>query len=630
MISFNHTRSGRRKEISNDAYSIGCVFNVACDGNEFLEKVISQFDCFEKLFTTPGYETLWNDVSYIIQCTTESLTSPVCDIRFQNCVDAYFYIHNKVENYFDVKKLRNNFNWEDEADMNHLRKEFMEKLANTFTSTKGTELKFCTNNVQLLKSLNISKYLSLVKTIDSQSIHLFFAICKLLFQSSLICYGYVPHWESILSQKSFAISLNSFVSYYNNYRETFQNFPLNTQTILYLIQKIHPHKQGQLSRLLPYHAIANNLNLNLNEFFEHFRMIFRDGVIRNCYDCKEIAQLLWIMSTHASMFVKYLTVYYKNLTGSKNDIWIVFFHLTEGYQINETIQKQFVLRLTEYIQKLPINEFLSHIQETKKHSEKIQPENYAYYTIIIGEIFENFIKTLLNREEHSNRLSDIDWKELLKNNLQLSTTCIRPQTSTLLIIRRLSFQHNNPTWDVVNRIYNLFQSLKDFSEDPYKKYDPTDIVRDEWLQDFLIDIPQEFCTRLTHHAYRNLHNIYQDNRWTRFVWSRIMDLSILKSKSGNSNNMLLKLNQWMIDVKHDVFHTNDILTIIFIGHLFEIIIKDTKSVLSLPNIPCIIDFIFNIRKEQTNGINTQEMDEFIQSGQRVIYDTLLLEGKLNF
>jgi len=109
-----------------------------------------------------------------------------------------------------------------------------------------------------------------------------------------------------------------------------------------------------------------------------------------------------------------------------------------------------------------------------------------------------------------------------------------------------------------------------------------------------------------------------------------MNLSILKSKSGNSNNLLLKLNQWMIDVKHHVFHINDTLTIIFIAHLFEIIIKDTKSVLSLPDIPCIIDFIFNIRNEQINGINTHEMNNFIQSGQLAVQDILLLKGKLNF
>jgi hypothetical protein len=455
-------------------------------------------------------------------------------------------------------------------------------------------------------------------------------MCKLLFQSSLICDENVPRWENILSQKSFEISLNAFVSCYNNYREAFQNFPLNTQAIIRLIQKVHPHKERQVSRLLPYHGLAIYLNLNLNDFFEHFLMIFRDGVIRNCYDCKEIAQLLWIMSTNASMFIKYLTVYYTNLTGSKNDIWTVFFHLTEGHRINEAIEKHFVWFLTEHIQKSPINEFLRLIQQTKKHSEKIQPENYAYYTTIIEEIFENFIKTLLNREEHSSRFSDIDWKELLKNNLELSTTCVRPQPSTSLIIRRLSFQHKYPTWDVVNRMNALFCSLKDFSEDPYKKYDPTDIVRDEWLQDFLIDIPQEFCTWLTNYVYRNLHQVYEVNRWARFVWSRIMNLSILKSKSGNSNNMLSNLNQWMIDVKHNVFHTNYILTIIFIGHLFEIIIKDIKPVLSLPDIPCILDFIFNIRNEQINGINTQEMNEFIQCGQLEIYDIFLLKGKFNF
>jgi hypothetical protein len=172
--------------------------------------------------------------------------------------------------------------------------------------------------------------------------------------------------------------------------------------------------------------------------------------------------------------------------------------------------------------------------------------------------------------------------------------------------------------------------LKDFDQDLYQRNVPKDIICDAWLNELLIDISKDFCIQFNYNVYQDLYSVYRDNPWTNFIWSRIMHLSIIASISGSSNNMLLKLNDWMVDVKHNNFDVKDKLTIILIINLFENIIKYTTSVFSLPNIPYIIDFIYHIKNEEISGANIQEIDVFFSNGQREIKEILLLQGKLNF
>ncbi|CAF1202439.1 unnamed protein product [Didymodactylos carnosus] len=329
------------------------------------------------------------------------------------------------------------------------------------------------------------------------------------------------------------------------------------------------------------------------------------------------------------MFSTYLSYYYAYLKKPRSDFWNVFYYLSETYEITENIHQDFVRKLTLDVRTLSIKEFLQLNQDIIEHLKNVKSENYTRFMTIIETLFEEFTKNLLKREQPYNQLLDIDLKELLKNSLELSLARTLQKPSSLLIIRRLLFQNNSRTLNVVDRIYTLFYNLKDFDQDLCRVNEPADIIHDEWLQDFLFDIPENFCTQLNHHDYRNLCNTYEDNRWTNFIWSRIMYLSILKSKSGKSNNMLLKLNQWMIDVKHDTFNIKDTLTNIIIVNLFEIIIKDVESVLALPNIPSIIDFIFRIKNEEIHGINLKEINNFIQRGQSFVQDILLLKGQLN-
>ncbi|CAF0843346.1 unnamed protein product [Adineta steineri] len=69
---------------------------------------------------------------------------------------------------------------------------------------------------------------------------------------------------------------------------------------------------------------------------------------------------------------------------------------------------------------------------------------------------------------------------------------------------------------------------------------------------------------------------------------RLIHLSILKSENENGNEILLKLNQWIKQVKYNTFDNNDMLTSILI------IIQYIKSVLLLPNIEFIINYTKSI------------------------------------
>jgi hypothetical protein len=94
--------------------------------------------------------------------------------------------------------------------------------------------------------------------------------------------------------------------------------------------------------------------------------------------------------------------------------------------------------------------------------------------------------------------------------------------------------------------------------------------------------------------------------------------------------MLVKLNDWMSVVKHNVYDITDTLTIILVINLFElIIVKYTKSVLSLPKIEFIVNFILHSRQEQLHQLDTKQVDEFIQNGLKSIHHILLLQGKYN-
>lgn len=632
MSTFLYKRTGQYMEISESAHELGSTFNADTVGEEFFDKIKINLDLHEKSVDVSRHETkLSNDIIYITQCATESLTTASSNKRFPNRVDAYFYIYNKIEHiYISIKNntLRR-FDYYHEADLQQLKVQFLKKLGDTFRSTKGTEPVLFTKNPQMLKFFDIPKYLSLITAIDNHTVDQFFALYKLLLYSSPTCYEDQFQWKNILSQKTFNIPLHHFVTSYNNYKEVFPDFPLKIDVFIYLIQKIHPHKKDQTSRLLFYFQMALDLGINSSEFFQPFQKIFIDGVFKNCYDCDAVAHFLWTLRKTGPLFKNYLTLYYRNLVVRKADIWKILFHISEKFDMDETIEKYLAESILTYVSTISVKEFLSDIAECTNHLQKIKPDNCAYYKTIVETIFEGHIKDLLTYESPHNRLLDMDLKMLLKASLELPKTREILLSSTSLIIRRLLFFTKNSTCKPIDRIKSLFYNLKDFDQNPYQAYAPANVIDEIWFREVLIQIPEELCMWLTHDTYQNLCENYKNNHWAHFIWSRIMSMSISQSKSGNSTKMLSKLNQWMIDVGHDIFHVDDVFTITLISHLFDMVLKDIKSVVLLSDIPYIMEFLLRIRDHQISGTNKQDLNTFIEGDQRRIKDILLLKGMLN-
>ncbi|CAF5000453.1 unnamed protein product, partial [Rotaria socialis] len=192
----------------------------------------------------------------------------------------------------------------------------------------------------------------------------------------------------------------------------------------------------------------------------------------------------------------------------------------------------------------------------------------------------------------------------------------------------LIFQNSTRQLNTADKTKGLFEKLNDFDQSLCEKNNPAAIIQDEWLQDYLLLIPEDFLRYFNENVYNYLCNNHLNNRWTLYIWRRLIYLSILKSKAENTNEILLKMNEWMHIVKHDNYNINDTLTIILIINLFElVIVKYIKSVLSLPKIDIIMNFIVNARQEQLHQMDTKQVDEFIQGAEKSIQQILLLQGK---
>jgi hypothetical protein len=89
----------------------------------------------------------------------------------------------------------------------------------------------------------------------------------------------------------------------------------------------------------------------------------------------------------------------------------------------------------------------------------------------------------------------------------------------------------------------------------------------------------------------------------------------------------MKLNEWMKNIKREIYDSQDSLTLIFIQNLFELMItKYIKSILLLPNIEIIMQWIFSIKENQPDKIDTIQVDSLIRNGRDLLTEILELKG----
>jgi hypothetical protein len=294
----------------------------------------------------------------------------------------------------------------------------------------------------------------------------------------------------------------------------------------------------------------------------------------------------------------------------------MFLNLNRSINFNEIMIKHLGAILTKRLLTVSSGIFQQYINEAKEHLKKLGEKNRSQFIEIFGPIYDSFILKEMQTKGYSTRLIDKNFEKLLNFT--------RP--SNLLVIQQLLFKSDSLKTNSIQRIQRLFQNLKDFDENICQNKNPIGIIEDEWLKDFLIIIPQMWI-QIDQDIYKYLCNNHQNNPWTIYVWSRVIQLSLLKTVKENLNMTLFKLNEWMKIVKHDVYQPNDVLTIIFVKNLFElIIVKYTNMILVLPNIETIIKFVIAIKEQQPNNINTTQVEDFIRHGLQELEHILRLKG----
>jgi hypothetical protein len=615
---------GGERTITDSANDIGNLFSDGSEGQVFFDLVLVNFVNYDELNHAHANANFSADIDFIIQCATTSLTEPEHLQRFSMRIDAYFYIYCRLEEYI---KINNGY----DSELKKYREILFKELGNVFAATKGMHPNISITEPDMIRRIDIRKHLNMIKEIsDKVTLNILLALCKLSFQSDLLLNGNGgPQWRDILSKiSSWKISPTNFISLYIEYKQAFEPFPLDMPAFIYLTSKIHPPKEVQKSPFVTYFDFLKELNLSPKLFFEQFQSVFVDGVTKKVYKLLHVASIFQILSSSDELlFGNYLSAFSSKV--SDDDLWAMFLNLSESSDINESMQKHFSLTLTQRTQKISIDKVKNYHKWCMESLKKIKNENYEKFLKILQTVIHEFLNIQLNDEKYSYQFKESNLKEFLTITLELSSTHSLQHPSCLLIIRHLLFKLDKDISNKYKKVKSLFERLNGFDQNLCETNDPAGIIQDEWLNDYIFHIFQDW-QNMDKKDYDNLCNTHHDNRWSIHIWSRLITLSLLKSETGKSSEMLACLNKWMINVKHDIYNVNDTLTIIFVKNVFEFIIaKHIKSVLALANIGSIIEYILRAKQDQNYLIDIKQVDDFIQNVQHSIKDILLLNGKSN-
>lgn len=617
-----------REKLTPAAVQAGHVFDEDSEGELFFDAALAYFVNFDQANDIQGNKTFSNDVDFIIQCVTTSLSSPESFKKFSARIDSYLYIYRRIEEYLVKIKQSTYWTWRFENNVKQLKEKLFESLSEIFIKDRGLQPNLCIKDKDQLKKLNITQHLMSITKVDGQTINIFFVLCKLSFQSS-IWIGDHLQWKHIISNvQHFGMTLQEFITKYIDYELAFRSFRLDLPGFGEIILKKHPSKHPQESPLMILLRLCKSLNLDIGEFAEQYRPIFENGVKEKLYTFQQIAEFLNLFGRHDRIFDLYFSISAASL--DLDNLWTMFINICLTSELNEIIQKHLMEKLSYRTMNTSVENFIRYTKLAKHNFAKIKEKNQPQFIKIFEKIFDAFISKQLNDERLSHLYSSSDLKEFLSIGIEMSLTHHLQTQSCLLIIRHLFFQNNTRVMNVTDKIKDLFKKLNDFDQGLCERNDPVTIFQDEWLQNYLLAIPEDFLCNFDENIYQYLCDNHRNNPWTIYIWKRLIHLSILKSKIENINEMLLKLNDWMNIVKHNVYDINDTLTIILINNIFEqIFVKYTKNILSFPNIEFIVSFILHSRQEQVqvHQVDVKQIDEFIQNGQKSIQHILLLQGK---
>lgn len=616
LVSEGLERSVGEEEVSDLATQIGSAFDEESKGAEFFDHVFALFIKFD----TEGTETrknavFYKDVEFIVECTLASLSSNELINKFSTRIDSYLYIYRRLEEYDTFTKHHK---------LPSLKHVLFQELSKVFVESIGSNPNLYVKNEDQLRMMNIVQHLSSIPKIDTGTIDIFFVLCKLSFQASIVTRDHLS-WTDIVSKiHDFGGTIEEFIDRYIYYKQAFADFPLDLPGFIELICRNHPTKESKKRLITTFSSSCQSLGFKPDEFFQQYQMIFEIRIRENCYTLSQIGDLFQQISCSERLFNHYFSFYVANV--DLDSLWNIFIRMCISYELNQILEEYFSSRLSDSTVNATVTAFLRYTKLVQQLKLKLEQENRSCLMRIFEKIFDTFINTQLTDARYSSQFPDNDLKEFLRIGLELSPTGSLGRPSCLKIIHRLIFLNNNRQLNAADKIKMLVNKLNDFDQDLCKNNDPLLIIQDEWLQDYLLIIPRDLrCFNAN--VYRYLCENHRNNPWTIHIWDKLVALSILRSKGENINEMLLQLDHWMDTIKHDIYDVEDTLTTILIVNLSELILFEYRgSILSLPNITYTINFLLHCRENQCHRLNIKLVDEFIDKGQKSIEQILVLQG----
>ncbi|CAF2095123.1 unnamed protein product [Rotaria magnacalcarata] len=610
------------KEISEAANHIGSVLHDDTDEQSFFDVVFSRFDNYDQSNQAHENKTLSEDTDFIIQCAIDSLTSPEHLSRQSKQIHVFFYIYRRTAEYNEYKKRCN-------AQLKEFQEKLLERLGNVFKSTKGCEPNLSTTNKDLIERIDIRQHLVAVTEIkDLEKLNMLFALYKLSFQSSLVVNSDIRlQWIDIVCKiRPWSISLIDFIAQYLECKSAFEHCPLDITALIYLTRIVKLSKSVEMPPFDILHNFLHELKLDYKEFYNQFLIIFDEGIQKAFYKQAHVCQLLRILSTEEDLFTKYLSACCAP-SMSPDQLWGIFLNLSTNGGINKIMQKHLSLILTQRMQNITIETFKRCNGRSNEVLKQIKDENYQIFAGILDTVLYGFLNKQLNDQQYSCYLTDYILKEFLNIALRLSPTHSLQHPSCLLIIRHLLFKLDNYGIVISEKITRLFIRLNNLDKGVFQTDDPASIIKDEWLIDYIFHIPQDWLM-LIKYDYDCLTAVCQNNSWSLYIWSRLIQLSLSKVETDKWNATVAHLNHWMINVGRDKYTANDTLTIIFVNTIFDtVIFKNSKSVLFVPNIGSILTYILDARQNNDKLVDIKQVDDFIQKVNQSIKDILSLNSK---
>ena len=595
------------------------IFDNDTDKLSFFDHVRSHFESYDESNRNQN-ENFSTDIKCIIHCAIDSIVSPEYSKLFPYRIDAYFYIYRRVVEYLYYAKELND-------QVTELRKQLYSQLAKTFESSQGNLPNLYLEDKDMLKRINFNQHLTAIPEIkDRQWLYIFFALCKLSFQSSIKIneHDYLQ-WSNIFFRvQRCNVEFTDIISTYVECKHGFEQNPLDIPDLVCLIRKFQLFKLHQTSPSFEYFiSILNRLNLDIRRFFEEFHSIFEEGILNQSYELPQITRLLQMLSKQDErIFANYFKSYTSRL--SYENIWSSFIYISRTGTINDAMQKHFSVILSQRFQTLQIEHFKIYHSRSHESFKQAAIENLPHCRRTFEQMFHALLKKQLMDDQYYYRITEEHLRVLLDIASDVKTNS-QFDSCYMLIFRHLFIMDKNES-SKLRRIRNLFERLNRLDLRLFEENNMNDVIQDDWLTGYTFHNVQEWI-KIEHYEYRPLCDAHRNSRWCFQIWSKIVHLSFSRFDTEKTCETLVLLNRWIANITPDVFNTNDILKVIVVKHIFEIIIlKHGKPFVLLSNIDELLKYIQSV-KQSTEYMDAKSIDDFIDDTKQSIIDILLLKSK---